>query len=232
MDQCTDLTIDDFKDKFEMEGNWLDVLAVVAGKGKEKLTRAMTQTQPSTKRETYDIDDHGEASAASTSKQRKCNLRPLLPEEFEKVIEEMARGKILTPATLVIQKCLFDTDLRPSHNMFSIPMNQIIRHDFLTDGEKRYLYTDPSMKKKKKKIVKKKHIEVKMIEPSLELETVKISRWDMLKSNGGKTSSSYVIDGKWSPIVRRNNLRKDMQVQLWSFRVDQDLCFALVPLQP
>ncbi|KAH6780873.1 hypothetical protein C2S52_012110 [Perilla frutescens var. hirtella] len=134
-------------------------------------------------------------------------LTATLSEKFEKVIEEMSHGKTLTaPTTLVIQKRLFGTDLSPNNNRY--------------------------MKKKKKKYVivkKKRHVEVKIIEPSLELETVKFCRWDMAKRNGGRTSSSYIINGKWSPIMTKNSLWKEIEVQLWCFRVDQDLCFGLVP---
>ncbi|KAH6837308.1 hypothetical protein C2S53_003095 [Perilla frutescens var. hirtella] len=118
----------------------------------------------------------------------------------------MAGGKTLTaPVTLVIQKRLFDTDLSPNNiNRLFILMSRIIRDDFLMDDEKRYLQTyDRYMKKKKKEYVevnkkkkkkKKKHIEVKIIELSLELETVKFYRWDMPNRNGSRTPSSYIID--------------------------------------
>ncbi|KAG6418785.1 hypothetical protein SASPL_120990 [Salvia splendens] len=64
---------------------------------------------------------------------------PQLPEEFRRAIEEMARGKELTaPATLVIQKELFRTDVSKNHNRLSIPASQI-SDGFLTEEERRRL---------------------------------------------------------------------------------------------
>ncbi|KAG6403240.1 hypothetical protein SASPL_135457 [Salvia splendens] len=51
----------------------------------------------------------------------------------------MARGKELTaPATLVIQKELFRTDVSKNHNRLSIPASQI-SDGFLTEEERRRL---------------------------------------------------------------------------------------------
>ncbi|KAG6436908.1 hypothetical protein SASPL_101813 [Salvia splendens] len=66
-------------------------------------------------------------------------LPPQLPEEFRRAIEEMARRKELTaPATLVIQKELFRTDVSKNHNRLSIPASQI-SDGFLTEEERRRL---------------------------------------------------------------------------------------------
>ncbi|XP_042067377.1 putative B3 domain-containing protein At3g49610 [Salvia splendens] len=135
----------------------------------------------------------------------------------------MSRGAD-APAKLVIQKQLYGTDLSSGHNRLSIPMNQIA-DDFLTEGEKEHLRGYDSKSKKKK------YMDVKVVGPSLSAsETVKFSRWDMAKKDGGKTSSSYVINGKWNAIVAKNKLRIGVVVQLWCFRVDRELCFALVRL--
>ncbi|KAH6837307.1 hypothetical protein C2S53_003094 [Perilla frutescens var. hirtella] len=229
-----DLTFDDVKDMLNMKGNAFDVLAAVAGRGKEIFDDHIAETE--TKRlKRIHHDDDGEASTSISPKKRKCNSPnikingqhpppPPLPEEFQNVIQEMAQGKNLTPPTLVIQKSLFGTDLSPGHNRLSIPMSQILSDDFLTDEEKRLVRSCDVATKKKK------YIDVTIIEPSLKSETVKFSRWDMPKGNGGKTSSSYVINGRWNAIVEKNKLRVKMEVQLWCFRVDGDLRFALVRL--
>ncbi|EYU30319.1 hypothetical protein MIMGU_mgv11b021846mg, partial [Erythranthe guttata] len=72
--------------------------------------------------------------------------------------------------------------------------------------------------------------DVMIIEPSLRREKVKLSRWDMKKGNGKNTCSNYLINGKWRHIVERNRLEPGDVVQLWSFRIDQELHFALVKL--
>ncbi|KAH6780889.1 hypothetical protein C2S52_012126 [Perilla frutescens var. hirtella] len=231
---------------FNMKGNALDVLAAVAGRGKQIFEDHIAATEKKRETRIYCHDD-GEASTSTAPNKTKLNINfpqiqavangqhSPLPEEFGKFIEEMGNGKTLTPATLVIQKCLFYTDVNPSHNRLSIRMSQIMRDDFLTDDEKRRLNEDKERKKfndyEDKERKKKNFMVVKIIEPSLKLETVKFCRWDMpKKGNCGRTSSSYVINGNWSAIMMRNGLRKEMGVQLWCFRIDQKLCFALVRL--
>lgn len=151
---------------------------------------------------------------------------PPLPEAFEAAIRRVAGGRAVTaPAKLVIQKCLYPTDLVGNNNRLSIPFNQILNRDFLTAEEGRHLDSYDETKKNNKNYMK-----VKMVGASPEMETVvKLARWDMLKKKG-KTSSSYVINGKWRDVVKKSRLKPEMEVQLWSFRVERDLCFAFVIL--
>ncbi|XP_047962228.1 putative B3 domain-containing protein At3g24850 [Salvia hispanica] len=149
--------------------------------------------------------------------------KPPLPAEFHAAIEEMAAAKkaVATEAKLVIQKRLTSTDLSGGHNRLSIPFNDV-ESDFLTEEEKEHLLGQDEKNKKR-------FLEVEIVQPSLAVETVKFCRWDMPKENG-KTSSTYVIRGKWNEIVHKNDLIVEMAVQLWCFRVDRELCFALVSL--
>ncbi|KAL7129365.1 hypothetical protein ABFS83_13G061300 [Erythranthe nasuta] len=173
-------------------------------------------------------------AAAAASKRRKSSSsgegsssqpppRPL-PEDFKKAIRRLARGgKRVTEEKLVIEKGLFKTDLAKGNNRLSIPFTQVLDHTFLTDEETRFLTTRDGNNKMNFK-------EVTIIEPSLELEKVKLCRWDMNKANGKNTSSNYVLNGAWSNVVQRNNLEPDDVVQLWSFRIDQELHLALVKI--
>ncbi|KAL9237241.1 hypothetical protein vseg_011816 [Gypsophila vaccaria] len=43
-------------------------------------------------------------------------------------------------------------------------------------------------------------------------------------------ASSYVLTGSWKDVVEANDLKKDDVVQVWSFRQDDQLCFALIKL--
>ncbi|EYU31333.1 hypothetical protein MIMGU_mgv1a021961mg, partial [Erythranthe guttata] len=147
-----------------------------------------------------------------------------LPEEFKEVIRRLAQGgKRVTEEKLVIEKGLFKTDLAKGNNRLSIPFTQVLDHTFLTDDETHFLTTRDGNNKMNFK-------EVTIIEPSLELEKVKLCRWDMNKANGKNTSSNYVLNGAWSNVAQRNHLEPDDVVQLWSFRIDQELHFALVKL--
>ncbi|KAG8386443.1 hypothetical protein BUALT_Bualt03G0149300 [Buddleja alternifolia] len=46
----------------------------------------------------------------------------------------------------------------------------------------------------------------------------------------GKTSSSYALNGTWSQIKERNELTLGMVVQLWAFRIEDELYFALAKI--
>ncbi|KAL1556632.1 B3 domain-containing protein-like protein [Salvia divinorum] len=165
--------------------------------------------------------------APKPKRQRRPPLPPIaeqppLPAEFHTAIVEIALAKNAAPtvAKLVIQKELYDTDLSSGHNRLSIPFSKI-ENDFLTDEEKQHLLG-------KGENGKKRFLEVRIVQPSLvSEETVKLCRWDMPKKNG-KTSSTYVIRGNWTAIVKNNKLKLGATVQLWCFRVDRELCFALV----
>ncbi|EOY23520.1 Uncharacterized protein TCM_015386 [Theobroma cacao] len=65
-------------------------------------------------------------------------------------------------------------------------------------------------------------MQVRLLEPSLEETTLNFRRWNMVKS------SMYVLTTMWNSVVRNNQLEIDDVVQLWSFRVESRLCFALV----
>ncbi|PIN07196.1 hypothetical protein CDL12_20251 [Handroanthus impetiginosus] len=119
------------------------------------------------------------------------------------------------------RKGLFETDLSEGHNRISIPVSKI-SENFLSEEEKEFLCRRDESKKMNFK-------EVKIIEPSLEWEKARLSRWDMAKGKG-KTCSTYVIKGTWRYIVDRNRLRVGDVVQLWAFRIEDELCFALVKL--
>ncbi|PIN23055.1 hypothetical protein CDL12_04236 [Handroanthus impetiginosus] len=166
-----------------------------------------------------------ELSNTPTSKRRVVDNGPQppppLPEEFKSAILKMAGRKSTSPETLVIQKGLFETDLSEGHNRISIPVSKI-SENFLSEEEKEFLCRRDESKKMNFK-------EVKIIEPSLEWEKARLSRWDMAKGKG-KTSSTYVIKGTWRYIVDRNRLRVGDVVQLWAFRIEDELCFALVKL--
>ncbi|XP_057962140.1 B3 domain-containing protein At3g25182-like [Malania oleifera] len=165
---------------------------------------------------------HGECSNSSNSLHQPSSSTSA--SNF--VVHEMAdhlRHRITqiggTESILVIQKRLSDTDVSKSHNRLSIPVRQV-KAEFLTAQEK-----DSLCRRTGKKV---SGIEVPMmVEPDQEFMTVKLKRWDM-KKDKGKMSSSYVLVSEWNKIVGKNGLKKDDDIQLWSFRRNTQLCFALV----
>ncbi|EOY23525.1 Uncharacterized protein TCM_015394 [Theobroma cacao] len=134
------------------------------------------------------------------------NPPPDLPENFkEHIVGKMGGSDWL----LVIQKPIFFSDVNPRASRFSIPFSQIQSHEFLYKKEAEDLNDEKSM-------------EVSLLEPSLEETTLSFRRWNMVKS------SMYVLTTMWNSVVKNNQLEIDDVVQLWSFRVESCLCFALV----
>ncbi|KAL0362730.1 UNVERIFIED_CONTAM: hypothetical protein Scaly_1228200 [Sesamum calycinum] len=239
MSRFKDLTVEDMEGVVITSHNRLDILAATAQQALQLLQQDEAEQRQETKmttkkrRATEYADGEGESPAAKGKKPntRKNKKQPMddgpqppppLPERFKDVIREISEGRIVSEETLVIQKALFRTDLNSSHNRLSIPFTQISHHGFLTDEETKYLrYRDGKGKKKHKDVI--------IIEPSLELRIAAFSRWDMPKENG-KTSSIYVIHGPWTSIVTRNQLKVGMVIQLWAVRIGEELCFALVNL--
>ncbi|KAL0399337.1 UNVERIFIED_CONTAM: hypothetical protein Sradi_2277000 [Sesamum radiatum] len=241
MSRVKNLTVEDMEGVVVTSHNRFDILAAAAQRALQLLQqheapqRQETKMRKEKRRSTEYADGEGEPSAA---KRKKPNTRknkkqpvdngprprppPRLPERFKNVIREISEGRIVSEETLVIQKALFKSDLMKSHNRLSIPLTQISHHGFLTDEEKKFLRSRDGKGKKK-------HKDVTLIEPSLNKRTAMFSRWDMPKDTG-KTSSIYVIHGPWTSVVIGNRLKVGMVVQVWAFRIGEELCFALVNL--
>ncbi|GAA0148204.1 hypothetical protein LIER_36671 [Lithospermum erythrorhizon] len=131
------------------------------------------------------------------------NPPPELPEEFKKKISELAGGNILSDENLVVQKKLEKSDCKDGQNRFSIPKGNL-RNQFLEDVEK----------------VEKNQM-VNIIDPSLKHYEIKLSNWKPF----------YALNGdSWKKIKLTNNLESGMIMQLWGFRLNNELWFALVNL--
>ncbi|KAE8690823.1 SET domain protein 16 isoform 1 [Hibiscus syriacus] len=141
-------------------------------------------------------------------KQKPQSLIPTpdMPDRFKRYILEDMGGSGLV---LVIQKTLFFSDVNHTASRFSVPFSQVKSHDFLTKIEADGL-------------AHKKPMQVCFLDPSMEKTTMTFNRWDMGKN------SLYVMIGSWNSVVESNKLKKDEIVQLWSFRMNSQLCFALV----
>ncbi|KAH7560652.1 hypothetical protein JRO89_XS10G0062600 [Xanthoceras sorbifolium] len=134
-----------------------------------------------------------------------------MPESMRNIIEGMDGKKI----TLVIQKTLYVTDMSDHHGRMSVPLNQI-KSDFLNEQEEEYLKRDGGQMK------------VLFIEPSRTVSTMNFNRWKMEKNEGKKSSYSYILQTYWNDVKSANGLKAGDKVQLWSFRVSEQLCLALV----
>ncbi|KAK6775527.1 hypothetical protein RDI58_026528 [Solanum bulbocastanum] len=137
--------------------------------------------------------------------------------EFKNLIT--INGGSLESAILVIEKTLFETDVKAAEGRFSIPQKQM-SNQFLKPEEEQLL-------NERNEANKMCEMNVMLIEPSHQRGEINLRKWTMNKNNG-KASSSYVLVKHWNDVVRRNGLRNGMKMQLWAFRKGENLCFALV----
>ncbi|KAL0456532.1 UNVERIFIED_CONTAM: hypothetical protein Slati_0992400 [Sesamum latifolium] len=129
---------------------------------------------------------------------------PRLPERFKDVIREISEGRVVSEETLVIQKALFRTDLKSSHNRLSIPFTQISHHGYHTAHNS---YDIPSS----------------LISHSTQLV-------GYAEGEGEDVVDLRDPRTPWTSIVTGNQLEVGMVVQLWAVRIEEELCFALVNL--
>ncbi|TYI38807.1 hypothetical protein ES332_A02G054400v1 [Gossypium tomentosum] len=217
------LSLDDFKDT-KIDPNWgpFDYLLHVLHVDQQKLQKSQNAPPPPP---TLCKQDHTGFKLRSkfnnsVGLKRKRNLKAvekeddgdqeapkLKPKRIKKQEKSMGgRGLVL-----VIQKTIFFSDINPTASRFSIPFSQVKTHDFLNEAEAKELDDKNSM-------------QVWLLDPSMRETSITLNKWVM------GSSSLYVLTNTWNPVVKNNQLKKGDMVQLWSFRVNSLLCFALVKL--
>ncbi|KAK5833384.1 hypothetical protein PVK06_017209 [Gossypium arboreum] len=75
-----------------------------------------------------------------------------------------------------------------------------------------------------KRLKNKEAIKACSVESSIEETEINFKWWDMHKN------TMYILMTFWNSIIRNNRLKVENLVQLWSFRVNSTLCFALKQL--
>ncbi|XP_061367994.1 B3 domain-containing protein At3g25182-like [Gastrolobium bilobum] len=133
-----------------------------------------------------------------------------LPIEFMNRIRELNGTNI----KFLMTKTLFHTDVSPSHNRLSMPINEI-RCDFLTEAE------NGMLEEREGANGGLVGVEVTVLDPCLREYPLILKKWKMT------SSSIYTLIKNWNIIVPENNLEKGHQLHIWSFRVDAKLYFAL-----
>ncbi|XP_049381399.1 B3 domain-containing protein At3g25182-like [Solanum stenotomum] len=175
--------------------------------------------------------DNAEKNRKRSREEANGNFRPVaravvvappaeLSIEFKNLI--IVNGGSLESAILVIEKTLFETDVKPAEGRFSIPQKQM-SNQFLNPEEEQLLNG-------RNEANKMCEMNVMLIEPSHKKGEINLRKWTMNKNNG-KASSSYVLVKHWNDVVRRNGLRAGMKMQLWAFRKGEKLCLALVNIR-
>nr|GEY06520.1 hypothetical protein [Tanacetum cinerariifolium] len=117
---------------------------------------------------------------------------------------------------LVIQKTLHMSDLKSDQNRLNLPFKQLVTQEFLTDEEKRELEDN-------------KAIEVRLVGPTLQMYEEPMT----FKIRSMSCTKNYVLITNWNHFVADNikDLKEFSKIQLWSFRKDQQLCFALAVVE-
>ncbi|KAL8213915.1 hypothetical protein R6Q57_003364 [Mikania cordata] len=161
---------------------------------------------------TYGEDDHKKKIPP------KGIRTPSVTNETTKRLKEFIANEMKgTDMKLVIQKTLYKSDTEKGLNRLNMPMNQLENDDFLTVDEIQIL---------NKRTQKVNEIEVRLLGPTLEMykDPMKLKMWHM------SSTANYVLTTHWHRFWVENkvHLPKDAKIQVWSFRRDQQLCFAVV----
>ncbi|XP_027120564.1 B3 domain-containing protein At1g05920-like [Coffea arabica] len=115
---------------------------------------------------------------------------------------------------LVIEKRLFPSDVSAKLHRLSIPVKQVANHEFLTEGERKRFNNGNKQEK----------IDAILVEPSLSESKIRFKKWYI------HDSGMYILTSGWNDVVERNGLKQGTLVQLWSFRKESQLYFALIRL--
>jgi hypothetical protein len=136
---------------------------------------------------------------------------PCIPTEFKDKIRGLNGSDIM----FVIQKDLTITDMNASQNRLLVPRDPK-RDDFLRSEEQL------SLEEKEADGRHFKGKKVQLIEPGLQLSTIILKKWKLGSRN------YYVLSNTWMDVAKRNRLKPGNTIQLWSFRVNQELHLALI----
>ncbi|KAK1425539.1 hypothetical protein QVD17_20892 [Tagetes erecta] len=143
---------------------------------------------------------------------------PIVSNEVtERLKDHILNERKGTDLKLVIQKNLYPSDTRQGQNRLSMPINQLETNEFLSADEKRILNN---------KVLKENEIEV-LVMDGLAFECVvpmKLTMWHMA------STVNYVLKTRWYEfwLANKDHLLCKSKIQVWSFRQDEKLCFAVV----
>ncbi|KAK3010959.1 hypothetical protein RJ639_011855 [Escallonia herrerae] len=166
------------------------------------------------KRKKNNSDSNRKPVGRSSNMNHGPERPPDLPTDVKHKILSLGGSDV----KLVIQKGLYATDVKDNHNRLSIPARTASK-GFLTEDEEKRLGNHNGYVES---------LDVKLIEPKGgDPAVLSFRRWTMRKKSG-KSSACYVLTSNWNAVKKRNGLEKKMVIQLWSFRVQGELWFALV----
>ncbi|XP_031398168.1 B3 domain-containing protein At1g05920-like [Punica granatum] len=133
-------------------------------------------------------------------------IYPGLPMAVLSTIQSMGGSDV----KLILEKKLTCSDMKADQGRFLLPRCQILAN-FLDQEEWQRLESGGN-------------IWVPIIEPCLRVSTLSLKRWKM------SSSHVFVLNTGWNKIAHNPEygLAEDDVVQVWSYRVEGRLCFAIV----
>ncbi|KAF8077433.1 hypothetical protein N665_1036s0008 [Sinapis alba] len=181
-----------------------------------------------------------QGSSPLSSVVNECKKRRRLPINFcqEEVVRSLKKRRISENTTipewlvnvmmreeingyepkLILEKTMYKSDIDKVQSRLSLPSNQIVTSDFLSEEESRVIYEQSVLKNRTE------GLSVVMVDPLLKKHDVDLRKWKM----GG--SWNYVFVDGWNQVVSTNTFRVGNVYHVWSFRSGGGkLCFALVP---
>lgn len=148
---------------------------------------------------------------------REPALEEPTPAWLVQVMESMEEAE---DARLILKKTLFESDVKRAQSRFLITFKQLERNDFLTQEESRFLEQD--------KVEKGKGIKVVVVNQRSEKWNLRFKKWEMRNNKTSENGSlHYALNRGWNAIVEGNALKAGDKIDLWSFRSQGSLCFAL-----
>ncbi|XP_035840902.1 putative B3 domain-containing protein At3g24850 [Helianthus annuus] len=158
----------------------------------------------------------------NVSKKRKVPKKsedrpPVVINEVTEQLKEFIVNEMKgTDVKLVIQKTLYTSDTLKTQNRLNMPLNQLETDEFLTEDERTIIESV---------VPKENTIEVSLLGPTLEMYELKmeLTMWHLLRTK------NYVLKTNWHRFWfdNKRHLKEGSKIQVWSFRRDQQLCFAI-----
>ncbi|CAN6834111.1 hypothetical protein Bca4012_033673 [Brassica carinata] len=115
------------------------------------------------------------------------------------LMKVMMKEKNAHDPKLIIKKKLHASDLSKVQSRLSMPINQLLSSDFLTDEETTILHEPaPDPVKSTRKEGSKKGVSVVLVDPLLKRHEVELRRWKMGEN------WNYVVVGGWNNVIDSN----------------------------
>lgn len=123
---------------------------------------------------------------------------------------------------LIMEKKLHASDLSKQQSRLSMPTNQLLSSDFLTEEEETTILPEQPDDQLNSP---KGSVSVVLVDPLSRKHEVDLRRWKM------GAYLNYVVVGGWNNVIDRNKFEVDDVTEIWSFRYGgSKLCLALSPL--